>query len=31
LPMTAVATDFEVVTGKACGNHGLYLFCCHSL
>jgi hypothetical protein len=31
LPMTAIAAHFKVVAGKACGNHGLYLFRCHGV
>ena len=31
LPMPAIAADFEVVAGKACCNHGLYLFRCHGV
>jgi hypothetical protein len=31
LPMSAIAADFEVVAGKSCSNHGLYLFGCHGV
>jgi hypothetical protein len=29
--MTAIAAYFKMVAGKACRNHGLYLFRCHGV